>query len=34
MRKLTGFGIALIAIIVLVRILEAGSEPTRAKRVW
>jgi len=32
MRKLTGFGIALIAIIVLVRILEAGSEPTRAKK--
>jgi len=32
MRKLTGFGIALIAIIVLVRILEAGSETTRAKK--
>jgi gamma-glutamyltranspeptidase/glutathione hydrolase len=31
MRKLTGFGIVLITIIVLVRILDAGSEPIRAR---
>src|SRR2546426_12092464 len=32
MRKLAGFGVALVTIIVLVRILEAGSEPARAKK--
>ena len=31
MRKLTAFAIVLITIIVLVRILEAGSEPIRAR---
>src|SRR2546426_10693474 len=37
MRKLAGFGVALVTIIVLVRILEAGSEPARAKKgmvIW